>query len=322
MWRVIGLVLLLAAAGCGIYADQRARSRDQAAEARWPPVGGFVTVDGLRVHYVQKGRGPDVVLIHGAGGNLRDVTFSLVDALAPAYRVTAFDRPGLGYTDRLPDAVGAFNTRAESPRAQAALLARAAAQLGVDRPVVVGHSYGGAVAMAWALEHDPAAVVSLAGAVMPWPGPLDTQYRVLGTAIGGAVVPPLAAAFVDPDNTTDVAAAIFRPQPMPDGYLAHVGPGLTLRRETIRANGRQVAGLRGHLTEMSQGYAALTLPVEFVHGDADPIVGLEIHSKGAADLLPNAALTVLPGIGHMPHHADEAAVIAAIDRAAIRAGLR
>ncbi len=322
MWRVIGILTVLALAGCGIYTDQRSNSREAAAERRWPPEGRLIEVDGVQVHYLQKGRGPDVVLLHGAGGNLRDFSFSLMDVLARRYRVTAFDRPGLGYTGRLPDSAGAFNANAESPQDQAALLARAAQQIGITRPVVVGHSFGGAVAMAWALDHDPAAMVSLAGAVMPWPGALDTQYRVLGTGLGGALVPGLVTASVDPDNTAGIAASIFRPQAMPDGYLAHVGPGLSLRRETIRANGRQVADLRGHLVGMSQRYAALRLPVEFVHGDADPIVGLDIHSRAAARLVPGAGLTVLPGVGHMPHHADEAAIVALIDRAARRAGLR
>ena len=67
--------------------------------AAFPPVGEFVSVTGGRVHYVQAGQGPDVILLHGAGGNLRDFTFALMDQLTGRYRVTAFDRPGMGYTD-------------------------------------------------------------------------------------------------------------------------------------------------------------------------------------------------------------------------------
>ena len=67
--------------------------------AAFPPVGEFVSVTGGRVHYVHAGQGPDVILLHGAGGNLRDFTFSLMDHLTDRYRVTAFDRPGMGYTD-------------------------------------------------------------------------------------------------------------------------------------------------------------------------------------------------------------------------------
>lgn len=315
--------IVLALAGCGVVLDRTATRAETAAEARWPPVGQFVEVDGTRVHYVQKGTGPDVVLIHGAGGNLRDFTFSLVDRLARDYRVTAFDRPGLGYTGRTrPGLSRPFNAEAESPQAQAALLAAAAQRIGLSEPVVLGHSFGGAVAMAWGLDHPAAALVIVSGAIMPWPGGLGAQYTVMGSSVGGAVLPPVLTAFVQPMNTQGVVSSIFEPQPVPDGYLAHVGPGLSLRRETLRANARQVNNLRPHLVTMAARYPQLDLPVELIHGDIDTIVGLKIHAEQALPILPDAKLTVLEGIGHMPHHAREGAVVEAIHRAAARAGLR
>ena len=320
---VIFAGLALALAGCGVIIDRTAARAEAEAEERWPPVGRFAEVDGTRVHYVQKGNGPDVVLIHGAGGNVRDFTFSLMDRLAQDYRVTAFDRPGLGYTGRMrPELAKPFNAEAESPQAQAALLSQAAQQIGVSAPVVLGHSYGGAVAMAWGLDHPASALVIVSGAIMPWPGGLGKQYTVVGSSVGGAVLPPFATAFVNPMNTGNVLESIFAPQPVPEGYLEHVGPGLSLRRGTIRANARQVNNLRQHLVTMSARYPELEMPVELVHGDADTIVGLRVHAAQALPLLPDANLTVLEGLGHMPHHAREGAVVEAVRRAAERAGLR
>ena len=313
----------LALAGCGFIVETRADRAEARAEARWPPVGQFTEVDGTRVHYVQQGAGPDLVLLHGAGGNLRDFTFSMMDRLSQDYRVTAFDRPGLGYTGRVLDSFARpFNADAESPQQQAALLSRAARQIGVEAPVVLGHSYGGAVAMAWGLDHPARALVIVSGAIMPWPGGLGAQYRVIGSALGGAVVPPLLTATVTPMNTHGIARSIFEPQAVPEGYLAHVGPGLSLRRGTLRANARQVNSLRPHLVSMSARYPELMVPVEMIHGDVDTIVGLSVHARQALPLLPDAALTVLEGIGHMPHHAREGAVAEAVNRAAGRAGLR
>ncbi|KHQ54208.1 alpha/beta fold hydrolase [Mameliella alba] len=322
MLRILGAVLLLSLLGGCAVTQMRADRMEREAETRWPPVGRFVDVDGLRVHYVQKGRGPDVVLLHGASGNLRDFTFQLVDRLARDYRVTAFDRPGLGYTTREARFQGAFNARAETPQDQAAALAAAAAKLGIRRPVVVGHSFGGAVAMAWGLDQDAAAVVSLGGAIMPWPGSLDSQYQVLGNPLGGAVVPQFVTAYYSEDRARQAVAGIFAPQGVPEGYLDHIGPGLSLRRETIRANGRQVAALRPALVEMSRRYPQMTIPVELVHGTADTTVGYEIHSVAADKLLPDARVTPLEGVGHMPQHARPGAVIEAVRRAAARAGLR
>ena len=320
--RMIGAFALVSLIGGGLLVNWRAQTMEDGALDRWPAVGDFVEVNGTKVHYLRKGAGPDVVLLHGASGNLRDFTFHLVDRLAMTYRVTAFDRPGLGYTERSSEYRGALNTSAETPQEQAALLAAAAGRLGIERPIVVGHSYGGSVAMAWALDHDAAGVVSLAGAIMPWPGGLDLQYRLLGNVVGGALIPPLVTAFLKPMSTGGSVDGIFDPQDMPEGYLMHVGPGLSLRREVIRANGQQVYGLRPALVEMSRRYADLALPVELLHGTADTIVGLKIHSEAAAEILPDARLTRLEGVGHMPQHARPGAVVEAIHRAAERAGLR
>jgi len=311
----VGVVAAIALTGSGFFVQTRADRAEAASEARWPAVGRFVDVNGTRVHYLQKGQGPDVVLVHGASGNLRDFSFHLMDRLAEDYRVTAFDRPGLGYTERAAVRYDrAFTKGAESPQEQAALLATAASAIGVTEPVVVGHSFGGSVAMAWGLDHDAAGVVSLAGAIMPWPGGLDAQYRVIGSSLGGGLLPPMVTAFTDPLQTGSILDRIFAPQAAPEGYQEHVGPGLSLRRATLRANGKQVNTLRPALVTMSARYPDLHIPVELLHGTADTIVGLSIHSEAAAALLPNARLTVLDGVGHMPHHARPGAVIEAIRR--------
>ncbi len=314
------LLLALLAAGGGALTLRTAAARAAAAEAAHPPSGQFVEVGGRRVHVHVTGEGPDVVLIHGAFGSLRDFTFDLSERLSRRYRVIAFDRPGLGYTDRTDPAYSAvFATSGESPGEQAALLAAAARTLGADRPIVVGHSFGGIVAMAWALDHDPAAVVMLAGVAMPWPGELGWLYQVNGTGIGGGVVAPLLSAWAPETRLRAAVAATFAPQPMPEGYADHIGAYMPLRLPAFRANARQVNTLRPHVVEMERRYPALRLPLEIVHGEADRTVPIEVHSEPLSRLVPGANLTILPGIGHMPHHADPEAAIAAIDRAARRA---
>lgn len=313
--------LLLLVAGCAGLAFKRETS----AQASYPPIGQFVDVDGTRVHVWVRGSGPDLVLLHGAGGNLRDFTFDLADRLSGRYRVIAFDRPGQGYTDRLPGYGGAGDARGESPLEQAALLQQAAARLDVRNPIVLGHSFGGAVALAWGLNQpDETAAIVLLGAVSnPWPGDLGLYYDVTGSALGGATAVPLITALVPQSRVDSAVTGVFSPQSAPAGYAAYIGAPLTLRRASLRANGQQVRTLRPHIVEMSRRYrAALTMPVEIVHGTADTTVPLAVHSEPLARQLTNARLTRLPGIGHMPHHADPAATIAAIDRAAHRAGLR
>ncbi len=318
---VCGLLL----AGGIVLVERRAGARETAAEARFPPLGQMLTVHGRRVHAVVMGQGPDLVLIHGAGGNLRDFTFDLAERLARHYRVFMFDRPGAGYTDRGTKAYESlWTTKAETPREQAELLQAAAAQLGAERPIVLGHSYGATVAIAWAvyLPERIAAMVDVSGPVMPWPGGLSWFYNVNGSHVGGVAVPPLLTAFATQGMIDDSLTGVFAPNPVPEGYADSFGVPLALRRDAIRANARQVNTLRPQVVEMSPLYPQITIPVEIVHGDADLTVPLSIHSEPLARLVPGANLTVLPGVGHMPHHADPEAVIAAIDRAAARAGLR
>ncbi|WP_103333436.1 alpha/beta fold hydrolase [Pseudotabrizicola formosa] len=303
--------------GLGLIAatQWRLTTREAAARASHPPTGQFVTVEGVRVHLQVAGSGPDLVMIHGANGNLREFTFALMEQLSRRYRVIAVDRPGLGYSDPVPGDQA-------SVAAQARLLRAAVEQLGASAPIVLGQSYGGSVALAWALQSPPAALVLVSSPSLPWPGALDPWYRITATALGRHTLVPLASALVTEGFVRTTIDAVFAPQAAPEGYADHLGIGLTLRRDSLAINVMQINQLRPQVEAMQQDYPTLTLPVELVHGDADTIVPLHIHSAPLAQILPNAALTVLPGAGHMPHHTHPETVIAAIDRAAQRAGLR
>lgn len=324
--KLILLALSAAAlAGCGALVGSRADQREIRAESLYPPIGQIVTVEGQQVHVWVEGSGPDLVLLHGASGNLRDFTFDLAGRLTDRYRVVAFDRPGMGWTDRPDGYGGTGNTKGESPMLQAQILQKAADQLGVRNPVVVGHSYGGAVALAWGLERpeDTAALVLLGAVSMPWPGDLGALYSINSSAIGGATVVPLITAFAPDSRIDDVLGSIFAPQSAPEGYSDRVGVGLSLRRTSLRSNAQQVNTLRPHIVEMRAQYTdTLNMPIELVHGAADTTVPPQIHAQEFIKLVSQANLTMLPGVGHMPHHADPQATVAAIDRAAGAATLR
>lgn len=312
----IFLACLLSMALLWAYVQHRARQHESRAEAEFPPQGQFLEVDGHRVHAVTMGAGPDLVLIHGASGNIRDMTHSLAPRLAKRYRVTIFDRPGLGYTDRIGHA-------GTTIRQQAELLAAAARQLGVESPIVLGHSYGGAVALAWAV-HEPhyiSALVPLSSPSHPWDSPLSAYYKVLSHPVLGPLVIPFLTAFVHDERVKREVASIFDPNTVPDGYIDHIGAGLTLRRKTLRANALQRANLLPAIEALHRSYARIQVPLEIVHGTADTTVGLTIHAEPLEQSVPTADLTRLPGIGHMPHHVAQDAVVEAIDRAAQRAGL-
>jgi len=316
MMRMVLVWSVVLLAGFAALTLWRAAAREAAAEAAHPPAGHFVMVDGTRVHYIDTGPdnpdAPAVVLIHGSSGNLNDWTFDIVGRLSDRYRVIAFDRPGLGYTDL----VGRNASAAE----QARLLADAARAIGAEAPIVVGHSYGGAIALAWALERPDAlsGLVVLAGASNPWDTGISTYYQLLSHPVSGPVMAALISAWVPDRVVSQSIAGTFAPQSAPPGYAAHFGPGLTLRRFSLLENARQRASLLPQIEAMVPRYSAIAVPTEIVHGDADTTVGLHVHSVPLSRQIPDARLTVLEGVGHMPQHADPSALVDAIDRLAAR----
>ncbi|MEL7255970.1 MAG: alpha/beta hydrolase [Pseudomonadota bacterium] len=300
-----GLVLWLAARNEARY------------EAAYPPEGQFLTVDGHRVHYVVMGEGPDLVLLHGSSGLTRDMTYRLAPALADRFRVIVFDRPGLGYSDPI-------TPNGTSISDQAAVLSAAARQLGAEKPLIAGHSYGGAVALAWAVNHPDniSGLVPLSAASHPWDTGLTPYYQVLSHPIAGRIVIPMITAFVGEGIIQDQLEAVFDPFPVPEGYAAHFGPEMTVRRGMLHANAQQRRNLLAEVIDLSPRYSEITVPVEILHGANDTAVGLGIHSAPLHNKIDGSVLNVLPGQGHMITHTASDEVIAAIDRVAERAGLR
>ncbi len=309
----IGIALTAVA----IVTAWRGTQREISAEASFPAEGQILDVDGISVHAVVMGEGPDVVLIHGSSGNTRDMTFALAPILAESYRVIVFDRPGLGYSE-------SFNPDGETIVEQAEILQKAASELGAEKPVVAGQSYGGSVALAWAVTRPDniAALVLIAPAAIPWETPLDAFNTMGATTIGNALGLPLVSAFVPDWFVSKALDQVFAPQVAPEGYAEHFGPGLTMRRASMHANAKQRANLLDEITELQPRYNEITVPTEIVHGTADTTVGLDWHSERLIEQIPGAELIELDGVGHMPQVVAAPEVAAAIDRAAARAGLR
>lgn len=310
-------VLLLAIALFAIWTLIRVEARSSAATTAHPPEGQFIEVAGHPVHYVQKGEGPDLVLIHGASGSTRDWTFDMVDRLATGYRVTVFDRPGLGYTPPLAPNDVTLDEQTD-------LLVEAAEALGLEAPVVVGQSFGGAVLMNWAVRHPDqmAAAVNIAGATYTWDTGRDLLYRLLAQPVIGPIMGHLIAAWLPYDTLEDQINGVFAPNDVIKGYADYIGPGLILRPQSFVANAQQRHQLLDMLPAQMARYPDISLPLEIIHGDADTTVGLPIHSEPLARAVKGANLVVLEAVGHMPHHVAPEAVQAAIDRAALRAGLK
>ena len=288
-------------------------------EAAHPPTGQFIEVEGVRLHVAELGlaRGslgaePAVVLIHGASGNMEDMRLALGEKLAESHRVILIDRPGHGWSSRPADDTYA------SPARQAGLVTEALKQLGVRRAILVGHSWGGAFATAYALAFPErtAGLVLLSAVTHPWPADPGwynnlASLRGIGPLFLRTLVYPLGSFLID-----GVSRSVFEPQAVPEDYVRRAAIRLVLRPKTFFANARDLALLKGFIAAQVPSYVDLRAPTIIITGDRDTMVSPKINACALAATLPHAKLVFLKGVGHMPHHAAPEAVATAIDELA------
>ncbi len=270
-------------------------------------VSQFVSVESARLHFVSNGAGSPVVLIHGNPGSCQDWT-RLYGPLSEQYRAIAFDRPGHGHSNRP-------NHRQITVEIQAAMLREALDQLKVERPILVGHSWGAALALAYALDfpRDVAGLVLLAPAVY-----LSTDgvsfisklpaMPVIGDLLNSIFTPLIAASLV----RSDLKKA-FAPDPVPPHYLRSVLPEWT-RPKKVKWYAIDDALLNQSLPSLSSRYAEIRAPLAILTGDSDLIVPAKENAHRLHESLPRSGLHVLPQTGHQIPFTHPEAVIEAVQR--------
>ena len=294
----------LALAGAAIIVNRRSA----AAERSHPPLGSFVTSEGVRLHYVERGNGPPVVFLHGNGVMLEDMLISrVVDQTALSCRAIAFDRAGFGHSARP-------RGHSWTAAAQAALLPRAFALLGIDRPIVVGHSWGTMVALALALDHPEhvSGLVLASGYYYPTARADVVLFSppaipLLGDALCYTVAPIIGEAMAP-----RMFKKMFAPQPVPLRFKLEFPVGLTLRPSQIRASSEDASNMITDAKALSERYSELSCPVAILAGDADGVVNYQEQALRLHEELPASTLDIFAGAGHMIHHAEPDRVVRAI----------
>ncbi len=313
MPRRLLLAIVLAVVGLGGLAAF-ARFPERPAPATTGPVGTFVEVEGLRLHAVCAGAGKGILLIHGNPGNFLTWQDTLLPRLAARHRVCAVDRPGHGFSERR-------SGPADTVEGQARMLHRAGRGLGLRRPLLVGHSWGGAAALAFALEFpkDVAGLVLLGAVAYPDDSGFaeGAEKVALHPVVGPVVIRALAPLLAEPllDRSLKLS---FAPDAVPAAYRARALP-LWVRPQTLRAISADEAALDVSLEAMYPRYGEIRIPTAILVGDADRLVDPARHSFRLREALPRATLTVLPGAGHELQHTRTEAVADAIHSLRARA---
>jgi len=251
----------------------------------------------LRVHgYVEGDGSQDIVFIHGAFVNLRDWVFATRPLSKLDSRLIYIDRPGFGYSDR--------DERKWDAERQADLARSYVKNIHGKNLILVGHSWGASVAMAWAAKfpEDVKGVVSIAGLNMPFSGVSKLANDIGLLRVAYELYFTSVAKRADSGSIEKFAGRIFQPQDIPTGYLDYVGSDLSRRRSTIKANKSDLLISSQALKQNFKFYRRIEMPVEIIHGKEDFLLPFKSQAVSFNEVIPNSRLHVLPNLGHMAHH--------------------
>lgn len=302
---LLGIGAALAAAAWVVHSKTRQVEREH------PPRGRFIDVEGVRLHYIERGEGQPLVLLHGVGDMAESFDISgLIDLAATRYRVIAFDRPGYGYSKRP-------RTQAWAPSQQADLLHHALQMLSVERPILAAHSLGTQVALQMALKY-PASVHSLvlmSGYYFPTLRLDALPMSVPAIPVVGDVLRHTISPLIGRMTWPLMKRWLFRPASIP-AHFEEFPVWMTLRPSQLRASAADAAMAAPTAAAMKMRYRELTMPVFLLSGDGDRYVFLRNHTRPLCNRLPQAELHLMADAGHMIHYLAPQQIMEAIDSAA------
>ena len=315
LWLLASLLLLTLVIAAGLMA---ATLWIAAKAERLVPVNGqFVEIDGNRIHYVETGEGRPIVFVHGLGAQLHQFRHTLFNRFGPGYRLIALDRPGSGYSVRARGAAGRLPEQAEIVR-------RFIETLGLERPLVVGHSLGGAVTLTLAVEH-PEAISGIAllaplthleAGVREKAGLLYIRSRLWRWIMAYTVAIPTSLRYA-----RQTLEFIFSPQSVPADYMVNGGGWLGLRPSHFCGTSTDFVAVEEDLARIEQRYGEIAMPAGIFFGTVDRVIDMRIHGEPMKDRIGGLDFEMVDGLGHMPQFAEPDRVIAFIKRIAERAFL-
>jgi pimeloyl-ACP methyl ester carboxylesterase len=297
--------------GLAAYSGRVARKIEKAV----PRDGALIEVNGQTIHYTDDGSGPAIVMIHGLGGQLRNFGRSMVDDLARDYRVVRIDRPGSGYSPRAAGASARLRVQAET-------VAELIRILKLDRPLIVGHSLGGALALSLALNHPDlvgglALIAPLSQAQQIEEVPevfkgLVIRSPAVRKAVAWTIATPMGMATAEKS-----LREVFAPEPVPADFGTEGGGLLAMRPNNFCASSADLVDLEGELEGMVERYPTLSLPVSILYARADNLLDFAKHGERTASEIPGSEIELVEG-GHMLPFTQPERTAAFVRRAAAR----
>lgn len=263
-------------------------------ETALPPRGSFIEVAGARIHYLDKGSGPAIVILHGLGGQMGNFTYALLERLTDDFRVILMDRPGSGYSTRARGATGRLTE-------QAAIVAQFIRKLGLERPLLVGHSLGGAIALCVALDHpDVVKALALIAPLTHVPKNVPAPFRALNieSDLLRRLVAWTVATPIGIRRGKAILDAIFSPELAPADFPTRAGGILGLRPRSFYNTSSDMRAVNLDLGAMVVRYASLQVPVQILYGTSDEVLSPQVHGEAMKAKSSMVSLQLVSG-GHM-----------------------
>jgi pimeloyl-ACP methyl ester carboxylesterase len=260
-----------------------------------PPRGHMTDVEGGRIHWVEAGEGRPIVMIHGLSGNHHNFTYALTERLSDTYRTIAIDRPGSGHSTR------ETLDGARLPE-QARMIVEFLDREGIEKPLIVGHSLGGCIALAIALDYpEKISGLALLAPLVDIETTIPPAFSGLGIAHAGLrrLVAETLAVPASIHKGAEVLSAIFAPDAAPADFSTRGGGLLSLRPQAFHTSSTDMHAVAHDLEAQIDRYGELDLPVGVLYGDADPVLNSTIHVGKMRTVRPDSEIEILTGAGHM-----------------------
>ncbi|HCR93685.1 MAG: esterase [Oceanicaulis sp.] len=260
--------------------------------------GDFIELGGVRLHHLMTGpeAAPTLLVLHGASTSLYEPYMALSNALE-AYRVIWLDRPGLGWSER--------PSGPWSPQREAELIAHFLTALGVPRVVVLGHSWGAAIALRLLMDRPDhvSGGVLISPAARAWVGEAASYNKMTGWPVIGPLISHVIAPLIGPRELHKGVASAFHPEPVPTGYIETARLDRLFKPSVWKANAQDMAQVNAHLANQETRYGEITQPVMILAGPKDTVVRTSRHAEPVAKTLPHGEMRLFPKAGHNLHHA-------------------
>lgn len=300
LWLILLAVLLSAMLASYSYTILAV----QTAEAEFPPAGQFISVEQKLFHYVTLGSGQPVVLLHGNAGSLQDYPMPLLEQLSQQYQVYALDRPGHGYSDR--------SINSAMPSVQMHTVRAALDTLGVEKPILVGHSWSAVLVLAYALYYadEIAGIVLLAPLAYEYDVALPPAWLAQSSALEILLklVPVTAIAR---RRIKPIVQSSFAPVSVPHDYLK-ASQALWSRPRQIQATLQDSTMIQPVLDALSSRYREIRVPTAIVVGQDDQLINPEQNAYRLHAAIANSEFIPLPNAGHAIPQTQFHAVIDAV----------